>query len=145
MNTITSHVIVAPLSYITLARFGTAAGGFVPTFDYHTTLKPDGSGVLDDTKDVKFSNDGDSAHFTCGIVEIDGVNFHTWLGSNVKVPNGRSYSLDPNHYSSTANDQEANWCVGTTVYHSTDRGTPNGPNPPCSCIDGATDGGCMFF
>lgn len=144
-NVIASHVIVAPLSYVTLARFATAVSGFVPTYDYHTTLRTDGSGMLDATKDVKFSNNGDSVHLVCGLVPIDAVDFHSWLGSNGMVPNGRSYSLDPSHYSSTDNDIEGNWCVGSHVYNSTDRGTPGSPNPPCSCMDGAADGGCVFF
>ncbi len=101
-------------------------------------------GGLDATKDVKFSNSGDSVHLTCGIYQIDSVDFRTWVNGGGMVPNGRSYSLDPNHYSSTQNDVEGNWCVGTNVYHSTDRGTPGQPNPSCACMDGAADGGCVF-
>ena len=143
-----SHVLVQPNSYVTMARFGTAAGGFVPSYNYHTTLGMDGT--LNKDADVKFANDtGDSAHVTCGIVEIDGVDFHSWrepLGHGSFVPNGRSYSLDPAHYSATDNNIETNWCLGTiSVYHSTDRGTPGQPNSPCSCMDGPVDGGCVFF
>lgn len=146
-DTVMNHVLVPPMSYVTMARFGTAAGGFVPSYDYHTTL--DMTGMLDKNADVKFANDtGDSAHVTCGITQIDGVDFHSWralMGAALMVPNGRSYSLDPAHYSATQNDVEANWCVGTNVYHSTDRGTPGQPNPTCACMDGAADGGCVFF
>jgi len=146
-DTVMNHVIVPPISYVTMARFGTAAGGFIPSYDYHTTL--DVTGMLDKNADVKFANDtGDSAHVTCGITPIDSVDFHSWralTGSGLMVPNGRSYSLDPNHYSATQNDIEANWCVGTNVYHTSDRGTPGQPNPACACMDGAQDGGCAFF
>ena len=146
-DTVMNHVLVLPSSYVTLARFGTAAGGFVPDYDYHTTL--DMNGVLNPKADVKFANDtGDSAHVTCGIVQIDAVDFHSWrelTTTGLMVPNGRTYSLDPNHYSATQNDIEANWCVGINVYHSTDRGTPGQANPACPCMDGAADGGCVFF
>jgi hypothetical protein len=144
-NAVAAHIIVAPMESVTMARFATTAGGFPPTYDYHTTLKTDGSGMLEPTADVKFSNTGDSVHVACGITTIDAVDFHLWVGSNAMVPNGRSYSLDVNHYSATANDVEGNWCVGTNVYHSTDRGTPGQLNPPCSCMDGAVDGGCVFM
>jgi len=143
-DTVAAHVIVAPMASVTMARFGTTAGGFPPTYDYHTTLKTDGSGVLDMTADVKFSNGGDSVHLACGLAPIDSVDFHNWLGTNMMVPNGKTYSLDRAHYSATENDIEGNWCFGTTVYHSTDRGTPNQQNPSCACMDGATDGGCVF-
>ncbi len=145
-DTVANHVLVPPMSYVTMARFGTTAGGFPPSYNYHTTLKTDGSGMIDPNADVKFSNNGDSVHVACGLAMIDGVDFHTWLGTNAMVPNGRSYSLDPAHYSDTENNIEGNWCVGTNVYHNSDRGTPNQANQPCSCMDGAVDGGgCVFL
>jgi len=143
-DTVANHIIVPPQSFVTMARFGTAAGGFVPNYYYHTTVVM-GTNVLDMNADVKFSNMGDMVKVTCGITPIDTVDFQTWLGSNRMVPNGRSYSLDPTHYSATENDVEANWCLGTTLYSRTDLGTQGQSNLPCSCVDGAADGGCLFF
>jgi hypothetical protein len=142
-DTVASHILMAPQSFVTMARFGTVAGGFVPDYDYHTTFIA-GTNTLDVNADVKFSNQGDAVTVTCGLAEIDTVNFKTWVASNLNVPHGRSYSLPPNHYSATDNDVEGNWCVGTTVYHTTDLGTPGRPNPACSCMDGADAGACAF-
>jgi hypothetical protein len=141
-DVVAQHVLVAPNSFVTMARFGDATGGFIPTYDYHTTLSTTMPG-LDPDKDVKFKNSGDQVGISCGVAQIDLVQFTTWTIAG-GVPNGRSYSLDPSHYSATANDVESNWCVGTTVYHRTDLGTPGQTNPSCACEDGATDGGCGF-
>ncbi len=142
-DTIAKHVIVAPGAFVTLARFGDAAtGGFMPSYDYHTTLNAAGT-ALDPDKDVKFGNAGDEVGITCGVTPIDIVQFQTWTVANA-VPHGRSYSLDPSHYSATDNDVEGNWCTGTNVYFSTNRGTPGVTNLACICMDGAATGGCPF-
>jgi hypothetical protein len=126
---VTKHLLIGPGDFLTFARFGTAAaGGFMPSFDYHTTIDPI-TGLLDPTKDVKFSNGGDLARNTCGAsVVIDVVVFAV-------VPNGRSLNLDPSHFSATDNDLPENWCPSpATAYHTTtvsDYGTPGTTNPPC--------------
>ena len=146
-SVVVGDVLIAPRTYATMARFGTAAGGFLPTYNYHTTLGV--GGVPDPNADVKFSNGGDSATVTCGITLIDSVVFTGWLfpppPAVGAVANGKSYSLDPSHYSATDNDVEGNWCFGTTAYHTTDRGTPGAANPPCTCMNGAPAdaGACM--
>jgi len=142
-DTVADHIFVAPQSFVTMARFGTASSGFVPDYDYHTTVIA-GTNTLDVNADVKFSNQGDAVTVTCGLALIDTVDFKTWVASNLNVPHGRSYSLSPAHYSATENDVEGNWCVGTTLYHVTDLGTPGHANPPCSCMDGADAGACAF-
>jgi hypothetical protein len=142
-DVVLGHVLVPPQTYVTMARFGTLVGGFLPTYNYHTTVIT-GTTTIDPNADVKFSNSGDAVAITCGITQIDSVVFMTWLTTLGGVPNGRSYSLDPNHYSATENDVEGNWCVGTTAYKlgGTDRGTPNQANPACTCMDGSSaDGG----
>ena len=127
-NQITTHLLIGPGEYLTFARFATAAvGGFTPSFDYHTTL--DMNGAIDMTKDVKFSNGGDLARIACGAnVVIDVAVFAV-------VPNGRSLSLDPSHFSAAENDLPENWCPSPApAYHTvsaSDYGTPGKPNPPC--------------
>jgi hypothetical protein len=142
-DTVMGHVIVAPGAFVTLARFGDAAiGGFTPSYDYHTSLLAGGT-TPDPDKDVKFSNAGDEVGLTCGVTSIDLVQFQTWTVANA-VPHGRSYTLDPSHYSATENDVQGNWCTGTMSYFSTNRGTPGQPNPVCTCMIGSATAVCPF-
>lgn len=118
-DTIDRHVILQPGWFITLARSVDPTLGFVPTDVYPT---------------VKFSNTGDLAGLRCGVTAIDVVDFRTW-----PVPKGHSFSLNPLHYDATANDVQANWCEGSTVYNTiaedgallTDYGSPGVTNPAC--------------
>jgi hypothetical protein len=47
---------------------------------------------------------------------------------------GRSFSVDPDHYSAVDNDLRSNWCLGSTLYMmgtSANYGTPGAANPQC--------------
>jgi hypothetical protein len=137
---ITDHVIVGPQKFVTLARFGTTAGGFPPNYNYlpPACICPAGGPPCPAGICVKFSNEGDLARLTCGLIPIDEVNFTSmdWLMPNVAVPmvpHGRSYTLDPAHYSATDNDDRLNWCTGSMTYAGSDMGTPGRMNPTCTC------------
>lgn len=52
----------------------------------------------------------------------------TWRRSTA----GASRSLDPDFYDPAANDEESNFCDGTTPYGAGDRGTPGAANPHCA-------------
>jgi hypothetical protein len=129
-NQITAHLLIGPGEFLTFARFATAAvGGFTPSFDYHTTIDSM-TGMLNMNADVKFGNGGDLARIACSAnVVIDVVVFPV-------VPNGRSLSLDPSHFSAADNDMPENWCPSPAPapYHTvsaSDYGTPGAANPPC--------------
>jgi hypothetical protein len=143
-DTVSSHIVIRAGESKTMARFGTAAGGFVPSFNYHTTILP-ATGMLDPDKDVKFGNNGDQVGITCGLNVIDVVVFMSWLnpppgGGAAVVPHGYSYSLDPDHYNAMDNDTQANWCTVASVYplpNGPDHGTPGLLNPQCTCMSPA--------
>jgi hypothetical protein len=134
---IMQHIAVHPGDFVTMARFGTTpygttSGGFLPNYDYHTTVVA-GTTLLDPMKDVKFSNSGDRVGITCGLAQIDAVNFSTWT-IGALVPHGRSYSLDPSHYNAVDNDIPDNWCTGTVAYTASDFATPLHTNTACACM-----------
>ena len=111
------EMLVPPGEFISLARFATAAeGGFVPDHSYGATLK--------------FANEGDFLRMACGSVLVDMVDFTTWF-----VAKGRAFSLDPDSYDATANDEAASWCPAISDYAmaagETDYGSPGFENPQC--------------
>jgi hypothetical protein len=132
---VTRHLIVAPMAFVTLARFADISGGFVPDYDYNPSLCPDTCVGTCPTgcPTVKFSNSGDLVGVKCDTTVIDNVDFTVW-----PVTKGRSFSLDPRRYDATGNDVQANWCAGTVVYNQTtgasggtDYGSPGVTNPLC--------------
>src|SRR5690606_30814524 len=79
-----------------------------------------------------------------GTTVLDAI---TWTSTR----SGRSHQLDPERYDPTQNDDESNFCDGTTVYNDNmgmtpkDYGTPGSANdacplvaPPGMCIDNGT-------
>jgi hypothetical protein len=138
-HTVSRHVVIAPNSFATFARFGDISGGFVPDYDYNPTgcTSTCGTTCPDGCPTVKFSNSGDQVGIKCGATNIDVVDFTTWTtGTPAVVPHGRSYSLDPRHYTASDNDVFANWCLGTMIYNmnsgGTDYGSPGVTNPLCA-------------
>jgi hypothetical protein len=78
-----------------------------------------------------------------GTTVIDAVS---WMTST----SGASRSLDPDFATATSNDDQANWCDGTTVYNTVgtamDRGTPGADNAQCAAVAPAGqcyDGGSL--
>ena len=47
------------------------------------------------------------------------------------IEEGASLQLDPSVTTASANDQVDAWCLGSSVYGETDRGTPGSQNPGC--------------
>ena len=60
-------------------------------------------------------------------IEIDRVDYD---GSFPAVA-GASMALDPDEYSTSANDNGANWCSGVSLYGVGDFGTPGAENNQC--------------
>jgi hypothetical protein len=132
---IANHVLVRPHAFVTLARFNSLAGGFIPDYFYLPPECVNCGTMCPASTCVKFSNTGgDLARLACTSVIVDEVVFSSlsWL-KNGLVPHGRSYSLDPSHYSATDNDAAGNWCTGTVSYFGSDLGSPGATNPTCTC------------
>jgi hypothetical protein len=115
---IAAHLLVPPGSFRTLAIF-TTTGGFVPDYTY--------SGV-------KFSNSmGDGVFLECNGTLIDSFTYGLTCATTVS---GKTFSVDPAHYTSADKTTPGNFCLGNTVYHTmstvSDYGTPGAPNPPCA-------------
>ena len=73
-------------------------------------------------------NGDDELYIDCGAILIDNIDYDggpVWPG-----PTGASMSLDPAWYDTTANDDDNNWCEGSTSYNG-DLGSPNMMNPTC--------------
>lgn len=103
-------LLVPPGGAITLAKTG--APGFTPTYVY-------GAGLT-------LANAADELELVCDGAVIDRV---AW-SAGFSIVAGASASLDPAATDARANDDPRSWCTSTLEY-ATDRGTPNGPNPPC--------------
>jgi hypothetical protein len=120
IHVISKDLLVPPGAYKTLAIFATG-GGFTPDYTY--------SGI-------KFDNQAaDLASIWCGGTLIDSFPYST-----AQAPgSGHSFSLDPAHLTAADNDNPADYCLATTVYHTatsgtttiSDYGTPGAANPPC--------------
>lgn len=105
--------VVAPLSYVTVARG--ALAGFTPDIVLPLTL----------------TNTADTVALICGGVEIDRVRYD----KSFPLRAGASLSLDPALQTAVDNDDPAAWCQGADDYGG-DLGTPGAPNPGCSPADG---------
>ncbi len=123
--TFTTDVIVPPKAFRAVAIFATG-GGFVPEGTY---------------VGVRFDNQlSDQCEILCpgptGLL-ID----HFQYTDADALTTGRSFAVDPDHYSAIDNDNPVNYCVtpaiaanaynmnaGGTVF---DYGTPGKPNPQC--------------
>ena len=109
-HTISWDLLLAPQSYVTLARSGDP--GFVADYVYSSFV---------------LVNAADEVVLTCGAVEIDRVAYDEVAFPDVA---GASLSLDPPSVDAIQNDIGANWCPGQDAYNG-DLGTPGAPNPPC--------------
>ncbi len=78
--------------------------------------------------EMALSNSSDEIVLTLDGVELDRVVYtNSW-----PIPDGYSYALDPDSYTSGANNDRLNWCRGEGTYGPTDnRGTPGVLNPSC--------------
>jgi len=110
--TISSNLYVMPGSYTTLARV--ADPGFVPDYVWPS---------------FTLANGDDEVVITCGMVEIDRVNYDG--GPIFPDPANRSMSLDPASTSSVANDDGRNWCFGQADFGG-GLGSPGSVNPACT-------------
>jgi hypothetical protein len=79
--------------------------------------------------------DAGDVQILAGATVLDAI---TWSATTA----GASHALDPDFVDPTANDLEANFCDGATLYNTIDLGTPGGANaecgpitPPSSCFD----------
>jgi hypothetical protein len=121
VHTIARRLVVPPRAFRTLALFS-SGGGFVPDYTY--------SGIMFN------NNSADSVSVICGATTIDTFAYSIALAAM----HGRSFSVDPAHYSAVDNDDPLNVCPGVDIYDQTvdvggnvihDDGTPGAPNPPC--------------
>jgi hypothetical protein len=83
---------------------------------------------------IKFdSNASDSAKIICNGIDIDVFTYSDQDATDANSI-GKTFSLDPRHYTAADNDVRANWCFGTAPYMmgaNTFFGTPGATNPQC--------------
>lgn len=104
-----TDLLITPGQYITLAISSTP--GFTPTYSYPAS-------------NLTLGNATDELTLTCNGTVIDDLPDTSTLGWAV----GQSGELSNATLDATSNDSAANWCAGTNVYTTTDRGTPNAAN-----------------
>jgi hypothetical protein len=115
------HVVAG--AYVVFARSmdPLANGGLGPIGTFRFSIV---TGSATSPGDVRILN---------GPTIVDAV---TWTSSRAS----HSLSLDPDFTNDTANDDAANFCDGSTVYHTAgtvnDYGTPGTPNPQCPLLPG---------
>ena len=88
-----------------------------------------------------FGNDAEIPNTGTPVVRLlnaEGVVDEVSFGPGFSWEAGVSLSLDPEQFSSSANDTSENWCAGTSPYGTTGNlGTPGVVNPACPfCGDG---------
>ncbi len=118
-HTITSDILVAPGSYVVLARNEdmNINGGYSADYDY---------------SDFQLANTSDEIILTCQGTVIDRVAYDN--GATFPDPNGASMQLDPGSIDAIANDDGANWCTSTALYGVGDLGTPGNANTSCCMV-----------
>ena len=116
-HVIGSSVVVPPMSYAVLGRNDNASqnGGVTVNYEYSSFI---------------LGNSGDEVVLLCGGNEIDRVNYDG--GPNFPDPTGASMNLDPGSFNATANNTGSNWCESTTIFGSSDKGSPGSANINCS-------------
>jgi hypothetical protein len=82
------------------------------------------------------TNSGSTLFIGVGDVVVDEISWSSSSG-------GKSISLDPGAKDATSNDEEENWCQGSTPYGAGDLGTPGDANPPCDISGMCMDGGSL--
>lgn len=82
----------------------------------------------------QLANSDDEIVLVLGGVELDRVEYTDAGTGGWPDPTGASVSLDPGSEGRLANDDPANWCVGTGVYAGINEGTPGQPNPECDAL-----------
>jgi hypothetical protein len=104
-DVINAHLVVMPGDLVVLAR---STPGFSADYTY---------------SNVKFADAGDVARLSCGLVNVDVVDFRPGNGFTLM----QGYSL--------SRDAAGVWCSPTHVYNTTskgvDHGTPGQPNDSC--------------
>jgi hypothetical protein len=86
---------------------------------------------------IKFDSQGaDSARIRCGAVLIDEFAYSVTDSTDPNAV-GKTFSVDPRHYSAVDNDVRANWCLATATYMAGTAmyyGTPGAANPQCAAV-----------
>ncbi len=106
-HVIQQSLIVAPLSYVTLARTGTP--GFTPDYVWSS---------------FSLSNASDEILLECAGNEISNI----LIDNSFNVPTGASLSLLDSKRNETDNDVGANWCTSLVAMTNGDFGTPGMAN-----------------
>ncbi|HET6227739.1 MAG TPA: lamin tail domain-containing protein [Bacteroidia bacterium] len=105
-------LLVKPNGFLlfTIKSDSTLNGGIVPDYVYST---------------VTFANTTGKINITdaSGAI-IDSVAYSS-------TAPGKSWSLDPQHFNASDNDNPSNWCAGKTTYGAGDFGTPKKMNASC--------------
>lgn len=78
---------------------------------------------LDDARDI--------LEILNGTVSIDGVQYDDFTPGGPPILEGRSLNLDPDSFSVSANDAEANWCLSIGGVGSFGTGSPGAANHQC--------------
>lgn len=100
---------IDPGQYITLAI--STSAGFTATYVYPPS-------------NLTLTNTTDELILTCGGTVIDTLAYTATFGFLVS----QSGELSSATLDATSNDTSTNWCAGTSVYASSDSGTPNAAN-----------------
>ena len=127
-------------AHLTINGVSVPAGGhalFLKSDDLGLNTNLTGDGVFA----FNLSNSGDVVALTCGDVTIDAIDYGAegWPSDE----DGVALQLDQATLNGDANDDGANWCLATEVYHSTDGadslGSPGALNAPCALPDTVVD------
>ncbi len=97
------------------AKSSSSINGGLPTVD------------LTYTRNVFRFDPGDEVYLSNGTSYIDKV---TWTSATAPAE-GYSRSLDPAMWDATSNDSSSAWCAASSMYSSTDYGTPGDDNDDC--------------
>lgn len=109
------------------------SGGYF-VFGVNADLATNGGVVVDyEYTALILDNAEDGLTLSYGGNVIDEVHYDD--GAFFPDPNGASLTLDPNHLTAADNDDGSFWCVGETLYHPNNAGTPGGPNDICPVSD----------
>ena len=111
------------------------AGGFL-LFARSANPAVNGELAVDGTFGFDLNNNGDTLILRCNNIEIDRVTYD--VGATFPAAQKASISLSAGATDAVANDQGANWCLGTDPYFNggPHRGTPGEANPDCPRVVG---------
>ena len=99
-------------------------GGIMPAYAYSS---------------VSLTNSTNEIKLVWGSVDVDIVSYQSGAGGWPKITSGASFQLSGDKTSADANNDGANWCLGSKPYGAGDLGTPGEVNATCIANDTDSD------